>query len=175
MGPLVAVTGLVALYYGINRIKSLIFPKFRWEIPIFETQTTIDFPQAGHYEFFVSRKPKFRLFQRAIQTCDANFSVKNMKSGEVIPYTRYTFSLWTRSDMRGNRSFPMGSVEISTPGSYQIEILGDVYYKDENYISVMSYEGGGLRIFIAVWTILLGAFLSIGGIVFTSIAWTKGF
>lgn len=174
-GPIVALAGLIALVYGVRRIQPMIFPRFRWEIPIFAIESIIDFPEAGQYEFFVSRKPKFRMFRRAIQTCDADFTVQNLKSGETIPYEKYSLALWTRSDMRGHRSSPVGIIEIPTSGSYQIKILGDVYYKDENYISVMSYQGGGLRILIAVWCLLLGAFLTIGGIIFSSIAWTTGF
>lgn len=168
--PFVFLGGTIILYYGIKKAKRLIFPDFREDFPLSQEKTTIYFPEVGKYQFFYCRKPKFRIIRKPIPWRGFEFKITHSFSGEEVPYMADWVSFFTRSDLKAVRAHSLGEVLIPKSGKYDIS-HSDFLGEPDDFLSVMSYHGGVLDTFFMVWTILIGSFMTLGGLIVSMVAW----
>lgn len=168
--PFVFLVGTIILYYGIKKAKRLIFPDFREDFFLSQEKITIYFPEIGKYQFFYCRKPKFKIIRKPIPFRGFEFKVTHTFSGEEIPYTADFISFFTRSDLKAVRAHSLGEINIPKVGKYDISYSAFVGEPDD-FLSVMSYHGGVLDTFFMVWTILIGSFMTLGGLIMSMVVW----
>jgi len=174
IGPIVALAGMILLYHGIQRARRMIFPKHRLEIPAGAQNEKVTFLEPGKYQFFLTRVAKIAIFRNSISQKNSDFLIQDLLGNQKITYHPYGLTLWTRSDMKMRTSIPLGEITLEKADTYQVSDLSKQNYEVDDRISIMSYSGGALQILILVWACILGAVLSIGGTIFSIIAWTKG-
>lgn len=101
---------------------------------------------------------------------NVEFTITNILTNEIAPYFANLGNFFTRSDMRGVKAYLLGEVIIPKSGEYEITyplVEGD----QGDFLSVMSYQGGVLTIFIMVGMILVGSFLALGGLILGIVTW----
>lgn len=172
---LAVLAGFILCVYGSSKVRKMIFPEYRKEIPIFAEEVPVEFEKSGKYEILFSYPFKFRSFRRIPKGKDIEIKICESFSKEDVRFTPYKISLWSRSDLRGRKSFPLGYVEIKKPGVYLITNSSISHYEEADYLSIMSYSGGAVQTFMAVWSILLGLFLFVGASISSWILWTTEF
>lgn len=173
--PLAALAGFILFAYGISKVRKMIFPEYRKGIPIFAKEVLVEFEKSGKYEILFSYPFKFRLFRKIPRGKDIEIQICESFSKKDVIFTPYKVSLWSRSDMRGCKSFPLGYFEIKKPGVYLVTNSQTSHYEEADYLSIMSYSGGAVQIFMAIWSIILGLFLFVGASISSWMLWTTEF
>lgn len=103
------------------------------------------------------------LFRRTAH--QAKIEIEGMEGQTSIFFCPTRFALHTRTDMKGKTAIPLGVFKVYEPGNYRVRIENPEVFKKADVLLVKSYIGN-LRVALMILMLIVGAFLSIGGIIF---------
>lgn len=161
LGPLVAIAGFILLYHGFHIIKKMIFPDYYQEFSVLSRETLVDFEKAGKYEILFSSS--FSPLRKISKAKKMKIHIYESLSKQESVFIPYQFSLWSRSNERGEKFFPFGYFEVKKSGTYLITCISSDVEGNTGLFSIMSYSGGIVQLFLMIWSLILGVFLALGG------------
>lgn len=162
--PLAAVLGVILLVWCVKKLGRIIFPKTRILFSSSE-EKTVTLPAPGRY--VISVVFPMRAVFIGVSHYSASFSIEHLTRSQAVAYHHYSrLNLFRvqRSDMRGNKSMPLGDFECEEVGDYRIvcttpeSIRSDFSMEVSNYTSPLSLMG-----FIPLTILAFG--MTVGGII----------
>ncbi|GKX56508.1 hypothetical protein SOASR030_26200 [Leminorella grimontii] len=156
----------------IGKLARIVSPKTRSLFSAQDNNVRLTLPETGRYVVSVLIPPSKILI--GVSHFSADFALTSRHSGEGIAYfPRNRLNLLTvrRTDMRGNQSLQIGTFQCEEPGEYEITCITPELIRPEYRIEITPYVSP-LRLFILIPGLILGAAMTIGGIIASSILLT---
>lgn len=168
LAPICFIAGSAILAIAIVRARKIISPKTRYVFEVApEPGEEIELSEPGRYVISVVIPPlKFII---GVAHFSAKFSVKEGRSAQGIEYTSFSrFNLFTvrRTDMRGNKSLPLGYFQCDRPGKYQVICTTPEKIRPEFKLEVAPYTRP-IVLGALVPIIIIGSGLTLVGIIAT--------
>ena len=167
--------GMVLLFFSIRTLGRFIFPKTNVTFASDGREHTADLPVLGRYVISMLIPPL------TLWVGTAHFSAQMSITdplGRPVPYRPYGrgalfFTSVKRTDSRGRTFLALGDITCTTPGRHRLACTTPEFLK--GHALNIAPAINPLALVAAILLTILGSFLTIGGLILSIVAQTKGF